>query len=417
MIHFEDVLLQMFFALIPFVTFNVYYRDKMRNFSRAFITITSSISLLFSMSFAASVVEGVIFDIRYVIMFFGLVYGGLQTGIILFFEFVIYRLYIGGEGQWVALVIFAITSILSLLFVKTYKDTRHKSLATFSAGIVFSLFPLALTYVFFTEYVLQHLVFHIIVIPIQNCIGIWLLMTLFSKCVSDKKMFMKHAQIEKMEAMSHVAASLAHEVRNPLTAVKGFLKLIKEKPSEINKIDQYIEISLSEIQRTESILSEYLSISKPPTVRLEITNFSEQLQTITEVMTPYANMHNVELELHMPATPSKIVANPDEIKQVLVNFSKNAVEACANVPSGKVVLTLTEENRHIKLSIKDNGVGMDQEQVKRLGTIYFSTKSNGTGLGLTYSYQVIHAIGGNIMVTSKAQVGTTFHITLPLYCD
>jgi two-component system sporulation sensor kinase B len=358
----RDVLLQLFFALGPFLIFNVYYRDKMRNYSRTFITVTSSVSLFLAMTFASSVADGIIFDIRYVMMFFGLVYGGIQTGAILLVEFLAYRLNIGGP-----------------------------------------------------QHVSNHLAFHLIVIPVQNTIGTWLLMSMFSKSVADKDMFIKHAQHEKLEAMSHVAASLAHEVRNPLTAVKGFLKLMKEQPEERHKIKQYIEISLDEIGRTESILSEYLSISKPPTERRDIVDLSEQLRMSMEVMTPYATMHSVELVLHRTASPVKVLANPDEMKQVLVNFIKNAVEACMDVAGGKVVLTLVREDRQAVLSIKDNGVGMAHEQLKRLGTIDFSTKSSGTGLGLTYSYQVIHALGGTVTVASKPQAGTKFTITVPLF--
>jgi two-component system sporulation sensor kinase B len=413
----RDVLLQLFFALGPFILFNVYYRDKLRNYSRSFIIATSSVCLLLAMTFASSVVNGVIFDIRYVMMFFGLVYGGIQTGVILLIEFIVYRLYLGGEGKWISMVILAVSFSFALIFYQMYKRTHSKSLATFLAGIVFSIIPLALTYAYFTDYVRQHLAFHIIVLPVQNCLGIWLLMSLFSKSVSDKDMFIKHAQHEKLETMSHVAASLAHEVRNPLTAVKGFLKLMKEQPQEHHKIKQYIEISLDEIQRTESILSEYLSISKPPAERREIVDLSEQLQIIADVMTPYATMQNVELKVHRPVSPVAVMANPDEIKQVLVNFSKNAVEACSKVATGKVILSLMNDDQHAKLSIKDNGVGMANEQMKRLGTIYFSTKSSGTGLGLTYSYQVIHAIGGTVAVSSKAQAGTIFTITIPLWRD
>lgn len=409
----KEMILQIFFAITPFVLFNIYYRNKMRNYSQAFILITSSVCLILAMTFASSVVEGVIFDIRYVIIFFGLVYGGVKTGLILLIEFVLYRFYLGGEGKWIAMIILACTFTISLLFYSRYKTAIRQTLLTVTVGVFYSVIALALTYYFFPQYVAQHLAYHILVIPVQNSVGIWLLMSLFSKAVSDKEISIRHAQNEKISTMSHVAASLAHEVRNPLTAVKGFLKLIQENPENLPKVDQYIQISLDEVQRTESILSEYLAISKPLTERHELVNFSEQLQVIRAVMSPYANMHNVELELRKPDTPVTVMGNPDEIKQVLVNFIKNAVEACSEVPNGKVNLTLLTEGDQAVLIIKDNGVGMDEGQKNRLGSIYFSTKSNGTGLGLTYSYHVIHSMGGTVTVASKPQVGTKFTLTFP----
>ncbi|AFC28289.1 putative two-component sensor histidine kinase [Paenibacillus mucilaginosus 3016] len=411
---FKEIILQLFFALAPFVIYNIYYRDKLRNYSPWFILATSSACLLLSMTFASSRTEGLIFDIRYVMIFFSLVYGGLQTLLILLIEFAAYRMYIGGQGAPVSLLIVASAFGLSLILHRWYRNTYRKALVTFVAGIVFASVPLIMVYFFFPVQTQENLPFHLFVIPLQNALGIWLLMSLFSKAVADKELFIKHAQHEKFETMSHVAASLAHEVRNPLTAVKGFLKLIRENPENRVKMEQYITISLEEIQRTETILSDYLSISKPHAQRRELIDLCGQMQAIGEVMSPFANMHNVGLEIQKPEEAVRIKANPDEIKQVLLNFIKNAVEACSEVPNGRVILRLTTEDRHAVLTIKDNGVGMSESQINRLGSIYFSTKTNGTGLGLTYSYQVIHALGGSVMVTSKAQVGTKFAILLPL---
>ncbi|MDH4616174.1 sensor histidine kinase [Brevibacillus sp. AY1] len=410
----KEITLQLFFALIPFVMYNIYYRDKMRSYSSLFILITSSISLLLAMTFASSAVEGLIFDIRYVIMFFGLVYGGIQTGLILLVEFVIYRLYLGGDGKWVALLILVVSFSLSLVFAKKYRTSQNKTSIILVAGIVFSALPMLMTYLFLHSFFVQNIPYHAITIPLKNCIGIWLLMTLFSKAVEDKEMFIRHAQNEKITTMSHVAASLVHEVRNPLTAVKGFLKLIKEAPDDLPKVEQYITICLDEVKRTEAILSDYLSISKPLSERHERIDLSAQITTIHDVMFPFATMNNVELEVQAPQTPVLIMANPDEIKQVLVNFIKNAVEACSHSAQGKVTLLLKTEESQAILEIKDNGIGMSEKEMSRLGSIYFSTKSSGTGLGLTYSYNAIHVMGGKVAVNSIPRIGTTFTISFPM---
>ncbi|WP_167497624.1 sensor histidine kinase [Brevibacillus antibioticus] len=409
----KEVILQLFFAIIPFVFFNIYYRDKMRNYSRSFIVITSSACMFLAMTFAPSVTTGMFFDIRHVIILFGLVYGGIEIALLLLIEALLYRYYLGGEGTWVAMLILIVNFVFSLFLYRHYKASYRKTLYLFMTSAIFSTVALGTTYYFFPTYVTQHLVYYTIVIPIQNFFGLWLLMSLFSKCVSDKELFIRHAQNEKIQTMSHVAASLAHEVRNPLTAVKGFLKLIQECPENLVKVDQYIGISLDEIQRTEAILTEYLAISKPLKERHEIINVSEHLQAIREVMLPFANMHNVELTLQDFERPVTIKANSDEFKQVLVNFIKNAIEACSDISDGKVSLDLLIERNKALLVIKDNGVGMDAGQISRLGTIYFSTKTTGTGLGLTYSYHVIHAIGGTVKVSSKPRVGTKFTIMLP----
>jgi two-component system sporulation sensor kinase B len=410
----NEILLQLFFALMPFVMFNVYYRDKTQNYNQKFINITSSLCLFLSMSCGASVINGIFFDIRYIIMFFGLVFGGLQTGFILLAEFVLYRFYLGGEGEWIAMIIMMLTFPVSILLHKIYQNSHRKTLIIFTAGIVFSLIPLIIIYQYNPNYVLENLVFHILAIPVQNSVGIWLLITFFKKSVSDKDLFISYAQNEKVKAISHVAASLVHEVRNPLTTVKGFLTLIRESSLARDKVEHYIDICVDEIKRTEYILSEYLSISKPLTERQEPTDFIHQLQVIMDVMKPYANMNNVLLEIDKLVDPIWILANPEKIKQILVNFIKNAVEACSEVPNGKVSVRLKVVAKKVLLTIKDNGIGMNEEQINRLGSIYFSTKTSGTGLGLTFSYQVIHAVGGTVSVRSEPRAGTTFTITLPL---
>jgi two-component system, sporulation sensor kinase B len=412
----KEVLLQHFFSLMPFVAFNIYYRDKMQNYDRKFIIIISVICLFLSMTFGAGVVSGFFYDSRFVIMFFGLVFGGIQTGLILLLEFVLYRFYLGGDGAWPSMVTMSIAFPLSVLLCRIYQKSQRKTVIILTAGLIISIIPLATIYIRNPEDVTSHLLFHIFAIPVQNAIGIWVLIALFQRAVSNKELYISYAQNEKIEAISHVAASLVHEVRNPLTAVKGFLKLIRENPMDRNKIEGFIDICTEEIQRTESILSEYLSISKPTAEKQEAVDLCVQLQAIVDVMKPYANMNNVHLNMDKTAGagPISILANQDKVKQFLVNFIKNAIEACVNVPTGEVNIRLEADGRKAILTIKDNGIGMSKEQVSRLGSIYFSTKTKGTGLGLTFSYQVIHELGGSVSVRSVPQVGTQFTITLPV---
>jgi len=260
----------------------------------------------------------------------------------------------------------------------------------------------------------DYLIYNILAILIQN-LCIWLLVTLFNKSVSDKELYINYIEQEKFHTISHIAASLAHEVRNPLTTVKGFLQLIREQLPHDKKLTGYIDISMDEVQRTESILSEYLSISKPLIQHHEQVNLAEEIQIVINMMTPYANMNKVILESLVSNDPIYIKGNSSEIKQVLINFVKNAVEACEQAASGKVIIITRVESRVVVIRIKDYGIGMDKEQLKRLGSIYFTTKSKGTGLGLTFSYQVIRALGGNVIADSEPSIGTTFTISLPLY--
>lgn len=286
---------------------------------------------------------------------------------------------------------------------------------TFLAGLSFSVIPICVLFVTERKYVVEHLTFNILAISVQNSLGIWLLISLFNKAVSDKQLFQKYLQNEKVETIAHVAASLAHEVRNPLTAVMGFLKLIRNDSISKEKTNYYIDICVEEMQRTEVILSEYLSIAKPSTPIYEQMDLVPQLNSVIDIMTPYANMNNVALEVHNQGQELYISANPNEIKQLLINFIKNAIEACSYISRGKVIIRMAPDSQlNAKITIHDNGVGMSNEQLERLGTIYFSTKNQGTGLGLTFSYQLIRSMNGAVNVRSTLGKGTEFIISLPL---
>ncbi|MEV5027770.1 HAMP domain-containing sensor histidine kinase [Paenibacillus sp. LPE1-1-1.1] len=410
----KEIMVQFLFALLPYVSFNVYYRDKAQNYNKNFIIVTCMLSLFLAMTFSLNLKTGYIFDARHIIMFFGIIFGGFQTGIILLVEFIMYRLYLGGEGKWIGIMVLTSTFIMSVIFSRFYKRANRRWSVSIMAGIMFSIHSGLFLYGYDPDYVQSNLYTHLIFVPLFYLIGIWMLTFLFDKAVSDKNLFIKYTENEKNEAIGHVAASLAHEVRNPITAVSGFLKLIRNDTLPKNKLDEYIDISLNELKRMEDIISNYLAIGKPHDKQKVRTDLLYQLQNTVDVMIPYGNMNNVQIELIRPQASVWIMADPDEIKQVIVNFIKNAIEACLEVLEGKVSLSLSLDGKSAILIISDNGIGMNKDQENRLGTIYFSTKSNGTGLGLTFSFQVIRALGGTISINSRPQKGTEFKITIPL---
>lgn len=213
-----------------------------------------------------------------------------------------------------------------------------------------------------------------------------------------------------MNLISQLAASVAHEVRNPLTAVVGFLQLMKEDKDTTVKHQQYIDLTLQELQRAQSIINDYLSLAKPNNTRTQLINMSEELEKTIKLMTSYSNIQNIEVQ-------SKVEDNlfvngsKDEIKQVLINIIKNAIEAMGN--DGLLEIIASKTDRDVIIKIIDNGPGMTKEQLARLGTPFYSTKEIGTGIGLTICYQIIGKLKGAITVESEIGKGTTFIITLP----
>lgn len=409
----KEMILQWFLALLPFICYNVYYRNKAHNYSTPFILLTTAISLCLSMTFNREAENGFFYDARYILMFFGLLFGGLRTGFVLLAMFIVYRLYLGGPGVEIAMWSVLVSFPVSALLARLYRSVKRRQWFFILSAALLSMIPAFMLYLYNWSMLMDNLLFHLLYVPLLNFVGIWLLSSLFQRAVLEKDMWMVYAQKEKLEMIGQVAASLVHEVRNPLTAVKGFLKLISESSGNQERLHRYIGICVSEMERAEYILSEYLAITKPVTNRREQVNLNEILQITVDVMHPYANMNNVELQLQQEEVNCSVMGNPEQIKQVLMNLIKNAIEACNDREDAVVSLALKGDASETLLYVRDNGIGMSKEQAERLGSAFYSTKTGGTGLGLAFSYQVIQEMGGSMQVASELRRGTEFVIRLP----
>ncbi len=215
---------------------------------------------------------------------------------------------------------------------------------------------------------------------------------------------------EKMNVVSQLAASVAHEVRNPLTTVNGFLQLIIRDDNITDKQRNYIDITLSELNRAQSIINDYLSLAKPNNSNTQLVNISEELSKTVELMTSYTNIQSIEVETYIEDS-LYINGNKDEIKQVLINIIKNAIEAIGN--DGLLQIDAFAKDQDIFVKITDNGPGMTKEQLSKIGTPFYSTKDKGTGVGLTICFQIIEQLKGSIDVESTVGKGTSFLIKLP----
>ena len=195
-----------------------------------------------------------------------------------------------------------------------------------------------------------------------------------------------------------------------MTSVKGFLQLISGDNNLSGKQRKYIEISLQELERTETIISDYLSMAKPVSKEEEENlNITTELRGVIEVMTSYTNTHNIIIDAVI-SNQLYCKGKKNEFKQAMINMMKNSVEAMNG--NGVLKVRAYALGEKIFIEIEDNGIGMTNKQVKQLGTPYYSTKDKGTGIGLTLVYRIIRDMKGEISVVSKKGQGTTFRIAL-----
>ncbi|MDP4525965.1 sensor histidine kinase [Bacillus halotolerans] len=217
---------------------------------------------------------------------------------------------------------------------------------------------------------------------------------------------------EKMEIVSELAASVAHEVRNPLTVVRGFVQLLFNDESFQNKSSaDYKKLVLSELDRDQGIITNYLDIAKQQLYEKEIFDLSSLIRETSSLMISYANYKSVTVEAD--AEPDLLVyGDATKLKQAVINLMKNSIEA---VPPGKGVIQVSAKRsgHMIVIKISDNGVGMTDHQMQKLGEPYYSLKTNGTGLGLTVTFSIIEHHHGTISFSSSFQRGTIVTIKLP----
>lgn len=216
---------------------------------------------------------------------------------------------------------------------------------------------------------------------------------------------------QKLELLSQLSSSVAHEIRNPITVVRGFAQLMLDTEYDRARTVQFLNLMLAELNRAEGIIGNYLQLSKRSIdgTSTEV-NLSQALEYVVDILTPYAASRNVQLNRHI-AQDLVVFGSPSYLNQALVNLVKNAIES--HERPGRVDVRAQSCDRWVVLTISDRGRGISRAELSRLGEPYYWTKSQGTGLGLTLAYKVVYDMGGKIEVQSREGVGTTFTLRMP----
>ncbi|MBN3556569.1 PAS domain S-box protein [Fictibacillus nanhaiensis] len=212
---------------------------------------------------------------------------------------------------------------------------------------------------------------------------------------------------DKLTVVGELAAGIAHEIRNPLTSIKGFVQLMKADMEDLHS-----EIILSEMDRIESIITEFLVLAKPhQETFFQQRNVNDFIKQTITLLDSEANLKNVQFETHLMDVP-QILCEGNQIKQVIINVIKNAIESMNN--GGTIfVETGAHDEGYVFIKVTDQGVGISEERLARLGEPFYSNKEKGIGLGLMVSLKIIENHHGNITFESMLDIGTTVTILLP----
>lgn len=235
------------------------------------------------------------------------------------------------------------------------------------------------------------------------------------KDVTDKLIMQEQLRkSDTLNVVGELAAGIAHEIRNPMTALKGFIQLLEASVEE--DYSNYFSIITSELHRIESIITEFLILAKPQALKCVEKDLNVIVKETIDLLNGEALLCDVMLIPLLAEGPIELYCEPNQLKQVLINLIKNAIES---MKDGGNVTIRTESctNQHVKLTVTDEGCGMSETKLKQLGEPFYTTKERGTGLGLMVSYKIIKEHGGEIEVISTEGVGTSFSIVLPCQCD
>ncbi|WP_167578074.1 ATP-binding protein [Ammoniphilus sp. YIM 78166] len=229
--------------------------------------------------------------------------------------------------------------------------------------------------------------------------------------ITDRKRSEEYyVKSEKLAVLGQLAAGIAHEIRNPLTTLIGFVTLFKE--TEKNN-EYYYDLMLSELNRINFIVSEFLLLSKPQSKQYQQKDIIETLHHVIEIVNTHAIINKVEMVLEVKGQIPFIWMEENQLKQVFINVLKNAIESMPN--GGRVIIELENYGEsQVSICIVDEGTGIPEDLLSKLGEPFYTTKEKGTGLGLMVSHKIIENHRGTIEITSKLNVGTCVKIILPV---
>ena len=251
--------------------------------------------------------------------------------------------------------------------------------------------------------------------PAEASLGIMLTI----KEVSDLKRAEREiGQVEKMSALGRLAASVAHEVRNPLGAIDIQLQLLQEDIAAVDgelavNVSRRLNIARAEMRRLDGIVQNFLRFSRPPALHLQQVEANDLLRHIFALVEPEARERQIELVLDLEELLPPITVDENQLSQALLNILINAFQAVGEKPRVVLHSRLDRSDRDVILEILDNGHGVPEEDLERIFEFYYTTKDTGTGLGLSIAQGIVHQHGGTLEVESQAGGGTTLSIRLP----
>src|SRR5690625_1991707 len=252
---------------------------------------------------------------------------------------------------------------------------------------------------------------------------IWFESTISPICSNNEKFYMMSLvnisekikleelimQSEQLSVTGQLAAGIVHEIRNPLTSLKGFLQLLA---AGVDAKDAYFKIMIDEINKIETITSELLFMAKPMTAHKQAESISCMIKEVVALLQSEARINSINIIME-ELSDHNILCNRTQIKQALINIIKNAIEAVE--ANSKIMISTTTSDGFILIDIIDEGPGISEDAIHKISEPFYTTKQEGTGLGLMITQKIIDEHDGIMQVFKNPTKGSTFRLQLPIY--
>ncbi|MFC5449396.1 ATP-binding protein [Paenibacillus aestuarii] len=402
-------MLNIFFISIPLLYQLIVNGKYPRSVKHIAYYLIFAIPTILCMSFPIHQENGLLFDFRLIPVILACLYGNSVVALLVGFTLIGTRFVLGGEGFLLGTISTTMTYLVIFFIWKKY----HASGLLFKLSAVFAIS-------FFAKLFgkLYYLVGHPDYPHLNNSMAFYAMQSTFLVLMVymiesiQKNMHLRKEMIEseKLRVASVISASVAHEIRNPLTALRGFIQLLSTTPLSDEKKKRYGEICLEELDRAQQIISDYLSLARPHPEYVEILEVGQEIKYIESILSSYALLRGVQLQIETKHE-ANIEGDRQKLRQALINIVKNGIEAMEQ--GGVLELKSQIRDNKTIITVTDTGVGMTVEEINRLGTPYFSNKDKGTGLGTMVSFSIIKNMSGSIAVDSQKGKGTVFTIAFP----
>ncbi|MGP4082291.1 ATP-binding protein [Pseudalkalibacillus sp. R45] len=374
---------------------------------KLFFGLISSIAALSCMYYPIDGFRSTVFDLRTVPLIVVTLYAGLIPGVMCSLVIIFSRLSIGGEYAWVGVLITIVALLTGFAYSRLFNEALKKWKPGLIAGFLFFLFYVLILTIYVDFLPSQFYLIYFIAFYSTY----FLLIFLIDRLIRINLQLEETIYLGKLSVVGQMAASIAHEIRNPLTTVRGMIQFLSLH-TEDRQLKQHAPLMIDELDRSNKIISDYLSLVKPSEMKLCDVNLKEVVENITHLLSPLGAFNNVIIKSEL-SKPFYVKADEQQLKQCLINLIKNGIEA---IDGGGTIYVRWRQSTSdsVDLIIVDTGKGMTHEELQKVGLPFYTTKTKGTGLGTMITYRLVNNMKGSIVYNSVPDKGTTVTVRLPL---